>query len=79
MVEIKECSRCSSTELTYKEQYPVFNPDTDEEELHDCWICDICKTVHVSNNEYAFYMIEINTNKAIQTTDCNITSTWEVN
>lgn len=73
MVEIKECSRCSSTELTYKEQYPVFNPDTDEEELHNCWICSDCNTIHVENDDYYFYMIEINTNKALQLhDDCNL-------
>lgn len=73
MVEIKECSRCSSTELTYKEQYPVFNPDTDDYDLHDCWICNTCNTVHVSNDDYYFYMIEIETNKTLQIHDnCTI-------
>ena len=73
MIKPDECSKCSSTELIYKEQYPVFNPDTDEEDIHDCWICSICNTIHVSNDDYYFFMVEISTNKAIQTTDCNIT------
>ncbi len=67
------CSRCSSTELTYKEQYPVFNPDTDEEELHNAWLCNICDTIHVNNSDYQFYMIEIQTDKTLQLHDnCTI-------
>ena len=68
-----KCSRCDSTELTYREQYPIFDPDTEEEEIHNCWICDKCETIHVENDDYFFYIININTNKTLQLhDDCTI-------
>lgn len=68
-----KCSRCDSTELTYKEQYPIFDPDIEEEEIHNCWICDSCETIHVENDDYFFYIININTNKTLQLhDDCTI-------
>ena len=75
MVKPEECSRCNSTELTYKEQYPVFNPDTDEEEIIDeVYKYDVCNTLHVDNKDFKFIQINIDTNKKLQLhDDCTIT------
>ena len=73
MTKPDKCSKCNNTELTYKKQHTIFDPDTEEEQIHDCWICDECETIHVENDDYFFYIININTNKTLQLhDDCTI-------
>lgn len=74
MTKPDNCSRCNSTELTYKEQYPVFNPDTDEEETLPAWICLDCDTVHVENENFKFFQFNIATNKELQEVSNNVGS-----
>lgn len=68
-----KCSYCNSVALTFKENHPIFNPDTDEDDVHNCWICEECNTIHVNNDDYYFFMVEINTNKTLHIHDaCQI-------
>lgn len=73
MVKPDKCSYCSSAALIFKENHPVFNPDTDEDDIHNCWACNECNTIHVNNSDYQFFMVEINPNKTLQMhDDCQI-------
>lgn len=59
MIKPDNCSICNSDELRFELNKEVFNPDTDEYDIHDCWICELCNTIHVYNVEYSFFMKEI--------------------
>ena len=72
MVKPEYCKICRSTKLEYKENNPVFNPDTDEEESYNSWKCLCCGTIHVDTKEFSFIQKEIETNKLLQTTNTNI-------
>lgn len=73
MVKPEKCTFCSGEEFTFIKDNVIFNPDTDEDETIDSYVCDTCKAIHVNNNEYSFAQKELESDKLIQTTDTNIT------
>lgn len=69
-----KCSWCGETTFTLHQNLPVFNPDTDEEELiEQVYICESCNTLHVDNKDIKFIQRDIDNNKLLQTTESNIT------
>ena len=72
MIKPDYCSWCGSENFMFVKDNNVFNPDLDIDEKMDSYVCLDCKTIHVDNNEYSFIQREVETNKNIQITDCNI-------
>jgi hypothetical protein len=76
MVKVEECNICESKDLLLVEDNPICNPDTGEIEIvSESYVCKSCGCLHVDNSEFSFIQIEIETDKLLQTTDCNITVT----
>lgn len=75
MTKPDKCSKCNNTELTYKKQHTIFDPDTEEEQIHDCWICDECETIFYETDTYNVFQFEIKSKKNIQQTETNV-SLW---
>ena len=74
MTKPDNCSICNSTDIVLVTDNSIFNPDTDEYEIMHSYNCNNCGCIHVENKDFKFIQLGISTNKAIQTTDCNITS-----
>lgn len=75
MIKPDNCKFCNSEDLTLVENNEIFNPDTDEYEIMDSFVCNECKAIFVDNKDFSFIQREIDNNKLIQTTDTNITIT----
>lgn len=72
MIKPNYCNWCGSENFILVKDNNVFNPDLDIDEKMDSYVCLDCKAIHVDNENFSFIQREIDVNKNIQTTDCNI-------
>lgn len=57
---IDTCKNCFSNNLELKEQYELFNPETNEIDFVSGYLCTDCECFHDINGEYFQYDVKTN-------------------
>jgi len=65
-MDVDKCKRCDSEDLVFVKDKEIFNPDTNDYDIMDCWLCNNCQTVHVNNEDFSFFNISIDIKREVK-------------